>query len=430
MSRRPGALRSVLLLLALLLSGAVAAGGCTEGTLTGPLEGGVDEPTETREVFVRIGDFATWRDTTFTGYALPTDVQYLLAAETPELRARALLRYEGISDSVVIDSVSYEVERFENATIRFSLDTASSVLPEGGFALRLMGLARGYDDVEVDWRYAADGEPWDTPGGDVTEEIARRDLAGVPDSLVGDSLTFLLGDATDSLLTSWSREDGGTGLAVLVEGEGASLRLTGARLSYDAVPAELDTVVSRFRTPFLHFSPMTFIYDPPPSPIGRELRVGGLPASRFYFSFFPPDSLEDLRLRGTTVNRAELVFVPSGDVAAPFHPTAPPTVALIQLAEDPFQLGPKTPISGSIVQRTIQPDSLSAESPLRFDISNHIARWASTTADTLGPLHFGVRFQPDAQEIGFFEFGSDESEPEAQPYLRMIVTPPADLDVP
>lgn len=430
MSRRPGALRSVPLLLALLLSGLLAAGGCTESTLTGPLGDGVDEPTETREVFVRIGDFAVWRDTIFEGYALPTDVGHLLVAESGSFEARGLLRYEDVSDSVEIDSVSREIERFENAEIRFALDSAGGEIPEGGIVLRLMGLARPYDADEVTWERAADGEPWTSPGGDFTRELARRDLTGVPDSLVGDSLTLSLGEATDSLLSSWAEEEGGAGIALLVEGPGARLRLTAADLEYDVRPVGLDTVVSLGRRPFLRFSPITFMFDPPAPPVEEKLRVGGLPAHRIYFSFLPPESVDGVPLKGSVINRADLVFVPSGTVPPAFALRIAANVSLIRLVLDPFVYGGKTPIGGSVAAQTVQPDSLSAEVPLRFDLTDILASWASAPSDSVESFDFGVRYQPDAQALGYLEFGSDSSGTAIRPYLRLIVTPPADLEVP
>lgn len=422
--RRPGARLLVSLLLGLLV-----AGGCTEGTLTGPLDG-VDEPVETREVYVRIGDFATWRDTVFEGYAVPTDVSRLLVADSDSLQARGLLRYEEIPDTVVVDSVSMGIEQYEDATIHLALDTVGVQLPDGGFVLRLLGLERRYDDAEVTWERASAGDPWTTPGGDFTRELARRDLTGVADSLIADSLlTLSLGEATDSLLSDWADGGGGAGMALLVEGAGTRLRLTGAELRYRARPAGRDTVLDLTEQPFFQFSPATFIYDPPAPPVGDELRVGGLPAHRFYFSFLPPESVDGVTLRGATVNRADLVFVPDS-APPPFRLDVPTNVSLVRLAVDPFVYGQKTPIGSSVVTRTLGPDSLSTESPLGFDLTDIMANWAASSPDSVERFHFGVRFQPDAQAIGYLQFGSDEDEPALRPYLKLIVTPPADLEVP
>ena len=420
----------------LLAAGALAAvvvgTSCTEDAIIGPPGEGIEEPTATIEVSLSADEFLRWRDTTFTGFALPTDVGFTLAAETDDLRARTLLRYGTVPDSVTVDSVRLAVDAYEDAELRFVLDSAGSRVPEGGFLLRLRGLERGYDAEEVTWQQADEAEPWATPGGDLGPELGSLDLTGVPDSLVGDTLVVPVEGVSDSLLSDWASRDGGEGAALLVEGEGANLRLRSATLRFGVRPSGRDTVVALDIVPFLGTaSPITFIYDPPQPDPGSGLRLGGLPASRYYLEFLPPDTVDGVALTGGTINRAEIVFRPLETPVQPFPFESAPTVSIVDLAGDPFAVGPKTPIGGTLEDgtRTVAPDSLAAGVPVRFDFTSLMTRWAAAP-DSFETFTVAVRLQPDGQTLGFWDFGSVEAPAALRPFVRIVLTPPSNFDVP
>lgn len=423
------------LLAAGLLAAAVPATGCTEDALTGPGPAG-DEGAETVEVTIPADRFARWRDTTYAGFALPLDAGFLVAADpqdSTDLHARTLLKYRTLPDSVEIDSVNVAIDSFTSAEVRLVLDTARSRIPEPGVRLRLVGLARPYTATEVTWEQAAEGEPWSSPGGDLTSELATLDLQGAPDSVLADTLVLPVQQAVvDSLLSDWKDADGGAGAALLVEGPGARLRFTRADLRFDVRPAGRDTTVELTLAAFLGNDPSTFIHDPPlPSP-GTALRLGGLPAARTYLTFVPPDSVQGLRLRDATINRAELVFVPLPPPAEPFRLGQQVSSDAMVLIADPFELGAKTPIGPSLRTRTgtsLQPDSLAAGRPLRIAFDSLMTRWAAAP-DSFGVFRLGVRLRPDDQTLDFWEFGSAESPPALRPFVRLVVTPPSSFDLP
>lgn len=414
-----------------LLGAASAALACTEDPITGPPGEGIDEPSETVEVSLTAEEFALWRDTTYSGFAVPTDAAFMLVAEEDDFTARTLLRYGSVPDSVEVDSVRVAIEEYRDAEIRLVLDTAASTIPDDNFALRLMGLARSYDHEEVTWEEASAGEPWSTPGGDLTRELGSLDLTQPSDSFLPDTLVVPIEGVTDSLLADWAARDGGLGAALLVDGPGARLRLRGATLRFDVLPAGRDSALNVNLFPFLDTSPITFMYDPPQPAVGSALRLGGLPANRVYLEFLPPDTVEGVALRGGTINRAELVFRPLPAPVSPFAMRISATAAAIDLAGDPFETGPKTPIGPTLGGgvRTLEPDSLAAGAPLRFDITSLMTSWAAAP-DSFGTFTVGVRLQPDAQTVGFWEMGSVTSEPALQPFVRVVLTPPTDFDVP
>ena len=420
----------------LLAAGGVAAvvlgTSCTEDPITGPPGEGIEDPTPTVEVSLSADDFLRWRDTTFAGFALPTDAGFTLVAETGGVRARTLLRYGNVPDSITIDSVRSAVETYEDAELRFVLDSAASRIPEGGFRLRLLGLERGYDAEEVTWQLAAEGVPWATPGGDLGRELGSLDLTGAPDSVFGDTLVVPVAGVSDSLLSDWASRDGGTGAGLVVEGEGSHLRLRGATLRFGARPPDRDTVVELDVVPFLGTpSPITFIYDPPQPDVGSALRLGGLPAHRYYLEFLPPDTVNGVALTGGTINRAEIVFRPLGPPPEPFRLESASTVSIVDLAGNPFTVGPKAPIGGALTggTRTVTPDSLAAGAPVRFEFTTLMTRWAAAP-DSFGTFTVGVRYQPDAQTLGFWDFGSVEASEELRPFVRIVLTPPPDFDIP
>lgn len=408
-----------------------AAWACTEDPLTGP---GPDEgdrgAAQTVELSLAPAEMESWRDTTLTGFALPSDADFLVLADREDFRSRGLVRYPEFPDSVEIDEETLEVEAFEDGRVRFVPDTALSAVPSG-LTLRLLTLARGFDPAEADWEQAAEGEPWESPGGDFDREVGRLELEGIGDGELPDTIDVPLGAATDSLLTAWRASNGAPGMAALVEADGGQLHMSSAVLQFDVRPADRDTTVTFQAGASLAAVPSTIVFDPATPPTGTGLRVGGLPAARFYVAFSPPVEVDGTRLTGGTINRAEIVFPPVADPPAPFALPGPAAGSGVRLAADPFELGPRTPVGDTLTPGTVllEPDSLEAGRPLRFEFTDVLRRWASDP-DSAGDLRVGVRLRPDAQTVGFWEFGSEASPAAIRPSLRVVVTPPSDFDVP
>lgn len=426
-SRSAAGAAPVLAALAVLL-----AAGCTEDAIVGPGPEG-SEGAETVEVVLGPGEMAVWRDTVFSGYALRSDAPFLLAADGTGLRSRPLLKYRTVPDSVTVDSIRHAIETYETASLRMRVDTAASALPEGRVTLSLRGLRTDWEGPEATWEQAAEGRPWGTPGGDLGRELAALELGGATDSALADGLTMPLGDdaPVDSLLRNWNREQGGLGAALVLEAASgdARLRLDAAVLRMGLRPAGLDTTVVVEVIPVLGEDPSTFIHDPPLPADGSGLRLGALPAHRIYLRFLPPDSADGVPLRQGTINRAELVFLPRPTPPEGFALGPVSTVSLVELVSDPFVTGPRTPLAGGVNRQTIRPDSLAAGRPLRFAFTTLMSRWAASP-DSFGTFHLGVRMDPDAQDLGFWEFGGEEAPPDLRPFVRLLITPSTTFDLP
>lgn len=431
-ARRPRAGRPSLLLLGLGLLAAASGWACTEDPLTGP---GPDEGggrgSETVEFRIGPEEMARWRDTTYTGFAVPADAGFLLLADEEDFRSRGLLRYRALPDSVPLDSDTLEIEEYRNGRVSFVLDTAPSTVPAAGLTVRVFTLSRNFEPAEATWEQPSDGTSWQSAGGDLEQQVGRRELEGTEDGTVPDTVSVPLGSTTDSLLEAWVASDGRPGVAATVEGEGGRLRARTAVLRFDVKPVDRDTTVGVQAGIFLAGVPSTFIFDPPVPPAGERLRVGGLPASRLYLSFRPPEEVDGVSIPGSTINRAELGFRPAAPPSSPFALRASVVAAGVRLPADPFALGPRTPIGDTLRNGTLTlaPDSLSKGRPMRFALTDLLRRWASDP-DSAGDLRLAVRLRPDAQSVGFWEFGSDASPAELEPFLRVILTPASEFDVP
>lgn len=407
---------------------------CTEDALVGPGPEG-DQGAETVEIVVSTEQMASWRDTTYAGFALPLDAGFLLAAdpqEASDLQARALLKYRTIPDSVTIDSVRMEIESYSSAELRLALDTAASRIPDDGFQVGLFGLERPFTATEATWQQAAEGEPWNSPGGDLAVGLGTADFRGASDSALAEPLVVPLPGVADSLLTAWRDANGDDGAALLVDGPGARLRFSRADLRFRVRPVGQDTTVELTVQPILSNDPSTFIYEPPLPPAGTALRLGGLPAHRAYMTFVPPESADGVRLLGATINRAELVFRPAAAPAPPFTLQDSVNAGAMQLISDPFEVGAKAPIGSSLTTQAgtaLTPDSLAAGEPLRIAFTELMRRWAAAP-DSFGDFRIGLRLQPDAQTLNYWEFGSAQAPEALRPFLRLVVTPPSDFDVP
>jgi hypothetical protein len=428
----PGARRVGTRALVALALAAAAAVACTEDPLTGPGPGeGEDDAAETVEFSIGPQQMASWRDTTLSGFALASDAGFVVLGDRSGFLSRGLLRYPAFPDSVEIDDETLEIEEFLDGRIRVVVDSTRSVPPPDGLTLSTFTLGRAFVPDEASWEQAADGQPWDSAGGDLDRRIGSLELQDADAGTLADTVEIPFDAPTDSLLRAWRASDGQPGMALLMEGEGGHLTVTSAFLEFDVRPAGRDTTVAFQAGTGLTAIPSTTVHDPPTPPTGTSLRVGGLPAARFYTAFRPPEQIDGVRLVGGTINRAEIVFPPAPAPAAPFALAAPATASGIRLGADPFELGARTPIGDTLPTGTVtlDPDSLSAGRPLRFAFTSLLRRWASNP-DSAGDLRVGVRLRPDAQTIGFWEFGSAASPADVRPFLRVVVTPSSGFDGP
>lgn len=405
-----------------------AASACTEEALTG-VEG--EEPpgqaADSRTLAVPVDELALWRDTTYTGFATVQDVPFVIAADQAGFRSRALLTINGVPDSIggqPIDSVG---EMF----LQVVADTVRSAFSGDSATLEIHSLSQRFSPEEATWERAEEGRPWQTAGGDLETKLAELGfrLAAEGDSLTTDELRVPFGGAADSLIAAWSAAGAVPAMALRVRGEGNRLVIRQLRMALRARNADMDSL--ELVTAVDDSS--TFIHDPPLPPAGQRLRLGGLPASRFYFVFLPPDTVGDIPLRGSQVNRAELIFHPASDSASVFRPSLTLGAGANRLLADPFELGPRTPIGPGVGDRRtfpLRPDSLEAGRPIRLRVTGLVQAWADAPPDSLEEFRVGVRPIPDGQDLGFWEFGSVEAAPEVRPELRLVITPPTDFSLP
>jgi hypothetical protein len=424
-------LRAQLVVLLAILAGAA----CTEEPFSpSDRDSAPGSSAETREITVAVEQFDEWRDTTYVGYALPVDATFRVAARSDSLEARVLARFPGLPDSVSFDGSEEEVDSFPGGELQIVLDENRSRVPDTPFTLRFVTLERSFDVEDATWAEADAGESWTTPGGDLGVELGSLTLEAPSDSAIGDTIRVPLEAPTDSVLRAWRESEGEPGSALLVESsEGADvrLRLVSLRLSADAAIAGEDTTVRVTEGGVIGAVPSTFVYDPPPDDPGTDLRLGGLPAHRFYFVFEPPDSADGISLRGGTINRAELVFPSAGPPPAAYRLDGEMRIGAFELASDPFVGGPKTPV-GAVRTADLFFDPTEGEDgvQLRLPVTALIQSWAATPADSVEAFRLGLAPRPDAASFGHWDFGSIDSDPLRRPFLRVLVTPSTSFDVP
>ncbi|MFQ5888474.1 MAG: hypothetical protein ACE5JR_00330 [Gemmatimonadota bacterium] len=411
-------------LAAVLLASEVA--GCTEEALTDvPPDAVPGEGAETVELRLRASELPQWDDTTFSGFSTPSDAGILVAAADSTLQARILGRFSNIPDSVQIDTVRRAVLEFDSASIRLVLDTAQSVFTDSATALRVevRALARRFEAREATWTEAARGESWSTPGGDLGALLGERQLEGRADTV------RLALDAVDvdSLLVAWRDGGGGPGIAVVVGGPAGRLGATNLAIRMRARLEGIDSLFTVLRSA----SASTFIFDPPRPAAGLSLRVAGLPSSRAYVRFTPPERVGSLKIRGSTINRAEILLRPLPPSPDPYALDRVISSSVFRLLADPFVLGAKTPIGAALgLPRALDPDSLEAGEPLVFDVTQLLAEWAEADPASLVQLFVGFRSLPEGGGLGLWDFGSVEGPVDVEPVLRMLVTPSTPFRLP
>lgn len=411
-----------------------ALSACTETPITDvDPEKAPGSTVPTKDVLLGTFQLPVWRDTSLMGFALPDEASFFLLSGTDEFQARALGRFPTIPDSIFIfaDSMNVAVDSFLNAFLQVTMDTTASTFPEPPFTLHLFELTRGFDGLLATWTEASPDVPWTTPGGDLGIELGSTVVVERIDTT-----SIELPAPSDSLLKAWREAGGEPGLVLSMEvpprpvglgGTPRPLRVTDVRLGFDVQPeGDRNTLIRR-----LQFQPGTFIFNPPQPEAGSALRAAGLPAWRFYLEFQLPDTLAGVPLKKSTVNQATLIFRPLTAPPERFVPSQPLLARALEVLGDPFEQGPKTPVGALLPQfLVLDPDSLSMGISLRVDITSLVVRQALSD-DPLAPIRIAIRGQPDAQDFGFWDFGSAEApNPLAQPQVLIVLTPPPTFKVP
>jgi len=395
----------------------VMLGACAEDPLSLGSEKVPGAGVETRDVTISVSELSTWRDTTLTGFARPSTARFVHVSVGTDVSSRGLARFN-VPDTIRTFVDTLPAAKFEEVEFVLGFDTIRSEFTEFPITVKLVELGERFEPHRATWQEAAAGVPWTEPGGSLGVEIASAVLEAVSDTLL---MTPAV--AEDSLMKAWQRADGGNGFAIVLDGPETKLRITQMALRYDPtlVGRSIPVPQSQF------WEDPTFILDPPQPPTGTELRVGGLPASRIYFEFVPPGTLGEAGLEGATVSQAEVILHP---LAAPdlYAAERPIEARKVSLLGDPFEVGEKTPIgSGDLLTTTLDPARLREGEPVRLDITLLLAR---AVQDSLKRIRIGFRADPDAQALGYWEFGSAESPPEFQPRVRIVFSSAPAFTVP
>jgi hypothetical protein len=129
----------------------------------------------------------------------------------------------------------------------------------------------------------------------------------------------------------------------------------------------------------------SFVFDPPPQPLGSLLVVGGVPAARIVLRMALPPVIRD----SSRVVRATLEFVAAaqleGSAADSFAVVAHPVI------ED---FGAKSPLNVTNVDTTWI--SIAAIDTVRIDVTNVLAFWAT---DSVAPTTLELRQVPEGAEF-------------------------------
>jgi hypothetical protein len=402
---------------------ALGVGGCTEDPITATDAASAPGfSTPTIEVFLEVGDLPSWRDTTYWGFSTPNSASYQLLANQEDLAARVLGRFSTVPDSLFVDTARVAIDSFVSASIRITVDTLYSDLPDGDMEIAVWSLSRGFDADDVTWLLARPGEPWTTPGGDLAVRLGVDTVSfrSVEAGSLLDTVRVPLDLDADSLLTAWRDADGEPGFAIVVSGPPGELRTVNIALLTEAAPQGLDTLVAVARGAV----PGTFIFDPPtPGPTTR-LRLAGMPSARYYMTFELPDSLGPLELRGATINRATLEFRPTSAPPEPFPLRENGFAQAVRLLADPFVYGEKTPV-GQLLggQLLLRPDSLASGNTMQYDITALVRFWSQAPIDSIPDFAVGILPVPENRQFGYWEFFSAEDGPGLQPVVHLLFTP-------
>jgi hypothetical protein len=379
------------------------------------------QATPTTEIEIPVEGMVSWRDTTYSGYVVPSTSPYRLLHDTGDLTSRLLARFETIPDSIDVATIQQPIESYANGRFRLIVDTANSLIPEAGVELEVFALTRAYQERVASWSLAAAEEPWSEPGGDLGERLGALRIDSPFDSTSSDTLIVPFEVETDSVLSNWASSDGEPGVAIRAIGSGASVNVRTLAVTFDVKPVGQDSLIPAARSP----AGFTVIFDPQTPPQAGDSRLGGLPSSRIYLDFELPEVWEGLQLKGSTINAASLIFRPLAPPPIPFRLEDPVEVVSYQLLADPFEVGPKTPIGGVLgPPDLIDPEDLTeGDSELQLSITPLVLIWSFAPEDSLRVLRIGVQASPEGRDLGYWNFGSAEDVPSRRPSVRMLVTP-------
>ncbi len=397
---------------------AVTLAACVEDPLSLDADAAPGASSETLDFTLLASELSRWRDTSYAGFVLASQARFRLIANTSAHTSR-IISPLNVPDTIKTFSDTLPASRFDSVSVRLAVDTVDSRFSTFPITLRMVELTRGFDQDSANWVQAGFGDLWTTPGGDLGVQLGSVELTEVSDSIV-----IVFDVSEDSLMKAWRESDGEPGFAFLVEGPETALNVRSITFRYLALLEGREIPVRRTQQP----TTGTFISDPPPPPIGLSLRMGGLPATRFYIDFDVPSSIDGVSLEGAVINHAELVFMPLPPPDAPFPLEKVLASRLVKVLADPFVFGEKTPIGTSpLTFEPLSGDSLATGRPLRYDVTLPILR---AIRDGEPMIRLAFRGDPDGQTFGFWEFGSVEAISALQPQLRIILTPPPKFEVP
>ena len=416
MTRPP--LPSVPVLVVAALTSVAVLSACIEDPLALDADQAPGASSETRDVTLLASELPGWRDTTYSGFVLASQSPFRLVANTADLSARILAALD-VPDTVRTFADTLPAQSYDSVRVRIAIDTVDSRFTTFPVTVRMVSLTRGFEQDSANWSQARPGEPWTTPGGDLGVQLASSEMAAVADSIV-----FTLDVDEDSLFKAWRADDGEPGFAIVVEGPETHLNVRSITFRYEALLEGREVPVNLTNAP----TSGTFIHDPPQPPTGLALRIGGLPANRFYLELDIPDELQGIPLLNAVINHAELLFEPLEPPDAPFPLEDVLASRQVKLLADPFVFYEKTPIGTAPLSTVpLAADTLAAGRPARYDVTLLVLNAVRTGESK---LRIGIRGDPDGQTFGFWEFGSVESPVDVQPKLRIVFTPPPEFEVP
>jgi hypothetical protein len=413
----PNRVRFRLLLSAAAVS-ALTLSACVEDPLALDAEHAPGASSPTLDFTLLASELPAWRDTSYGGYVLPSQSGFRLVANAASITARVIGTLN-VPDTVRTFSDTLPAQRYDSLNVRLTVDTIASVFTSFPVTVRMVALTRSFEQDSATWAQAGAGVPWTTPGGDLGAVLASSEMTEVSDSI---PLAFEVNQ--DSLMKAWRASDGEPGFALVVEGPETLISVRSITFRYEALLEGREVPINQVGQP----TTGTFITDPTQPAIGLPLRVGGLPATRFYIDFRIPESIDGIALKGAVINHAELLFQPLPPPAVPFPLEDVLQTRQVKLLADPFVFGEKTPIGTSPLSFvSLSSDSLTAGRPARYDITLLVLQAIQQNKPT---IRLGFRGDPDGQTFGFWEFGSIESASDLQPKFRVILTPAPKFEVP
>jgi hypothetical protein len=399
----------------------------------------------TYEALLDASTLNAWIDTVYPGFASAATAGYIQIEDgTPDVTSRGLFRFDVIQDSVFVPGGSTGIVGFDSARVVFALDSARTVLAGGGTTAQLVSVEQEWD-ISANWELAVDSPgvsiPWTAgPGGSlgvVMSEVLVSEIVTDTTTEFPDSIVFELGEASDSLLSLWNdTTQVNTGLAIVVADSGrlVAFRPKVVYVVYPEVQPDTTVTLQEFATAG------TFIFDQTAvTNVEGILRVGGVDGWRSFIELDVPDSVpvvgstELAPLRGSSVNKAELVLTSFDPPTPPFGAETDFLTAVSELADDFGIYGPKTPIAGPVVgsEGIVKPDFLEADSIVSIDLTLLFQAWAKIPVDSLvPPVRIQYRAAPDGQTFGFWEFGAIDGDPAYAPFLRIVFTPPVGFTIP